>query len=173
MDVETIIHAPDIATLDRYCDRVASAVGRLAVKVFGMQHDAGIALAYHLGRALQLTNILRDIDEDAQLKRVYLPREVLTESGISPTLSATAIAAHPKLPSACAPLVAQARNHFAQASAIMRRTPRATVRAPRIMAAAYRHILAKLIQRGWAAPRAPVKVARIAVAAIVLRYAFL
>ena len=60
-----------------YCDRVASAVGRLCVRVFGMEEKAGIALAYHLGRALQLTNILRDIDEDAAIGRLYLPREAL------------------------------------------------------------------------------------------------
>ena len=64
MSVEDI-RAPDLATLDLYCDRVASAVGRLSVRVFGMDEEAGVALAHHLGRALQLTNILRDLDEDA------------------------------------------------------------------------------------------------------------
>ena len=65
MDVVSTIRAPDLATLDLYCDRVASAVGRLSVRVFQMEKQAGLALAYHLGRALQLTNILRDLDEDA------------------------------------------------------------------------------------------------------------
>ena len=65
MDVPQDIRAPDLATLDLYCDRVASAVGRLSVRVFGLAEDDGILLAHHLGRALQLTNILRDIDEDA------------------------------------------------------------------------------------------------------------
>ena len=65
MDVPQDIRAPDLATLDLYCDRVASAVGRLSVRVFGLPEDDGILLAHHLGRALQLTNILRDIDEDA------------------------------------------------------------------------------------------------------------
>ena len=68
------IRAPDWATLDLYCDRVASAVGRLSVRVFGMGEQDGIALAHHLGRALQLTNILRDIDEDAEIGRLYLPQ---------------------------------------------------------------------------------------------------
>ena len=65
MDLEQDIQAPDLATLDLYCDRVASAVGRLSVRVFGMEWVAGERLAHHLGRALQLTNILRDLDEDA------------------------------------------------------------------------------------------------------------
>ena len=71
MDVPQDIRAPDMATLDLYCDRVASAVGRLSVRVFGLPEDDGILLAHHLGRALQLTNILRDIDEDAGLGRLY------------------------------------------------------------------------------------------------------
>jgi len=75
MDVPQDIRAPDLATLDLYCDRVASAVGRLSVRVFGLPQEDGILLAHHLGRALQLTNILRDIDEDAALGRLYLPRE--------------------------------------------------------------------------------------------------
>src|SRR3981189_774050 len=61
MDVPQDIPAPDLATLDLYCDRVASAVGRLSVRVFGLARDDGILLAHHLGRALQLTKILRDI----------------------------------------------------------------------------------------------------------------
>ena len=85
MDVIADIRAPDRATLDLYCDRVACAVGRLSVRVFGMEHDAGIALAHHLGRALQLTNILRDLDEDASLGRLYLPREALQAAGITST----------------------------------------------------------------------------------------
>src|ERR1700744_4710846 len=63
MDVVADIRAPDRATLDLYCDRVACAVGRLSVRVFGMERKAGLALAHHLGRALQLTNILRDLDQ--------------------------------------------------------------------------------------------------------------
>ena len=74
MDVKTTIRAPDFATLDLYCDRVASAVGRLSVRVFGLDKELGLALAHHLGRALQLTNILRDLDEDAGIGRLYLPR---------------------------------------------------------------------------------------------------
>ena len=74
MDVPQDIRAPDMATLDLYCDRVASAVGRLSVRVFGLPEEDGIELAHHLGRALQLTNILRDIDEDAAIGRAYLPR---------------------------------------------------------------------------------------------------
>src|SRR5262249_8535092 len=79
------MRAPHLDTLDLYCDRVASAVGRLCVKVFGLDPQTGRDLAHHLGRALQLTNILRDLDEDAAMGRLYLPREALLEAGISST----------------------------------------------------------------------------------------
>ena len=140
MDVTQDIRAPDTATLDLYCDRVASAVGRLSVRVFDLPHDDGIALAHHLGRALQLTNILRDIDEDAALGRLYLPREGLLEAGIAST-EPLQVAADPNLPKVCAPIVAQAETHFATADEVMARHPRRLVRAPRIMSKYYHAIL--------------------------------
>jgi presqualene diphosphate synthase len=161
-----------MATLDLYCDRVASAVGRLSVRVFGLPTDDGILLAHHLGRALQLTNILRDIDEDAGLGRLYLPSEELRKVGITSTDPAV-VATDPHLPEVCAPLVDRARGHFAKAAEIMARHPRRLVRAPRIMSKYYRGILQLLIARGFAAPRAAVRVGKIARLAIVLRYAFI
>ena len=172
MDVPQEIRAPDMATLDLYCDRVASAVGRLSVRVFGLPTDDGILLAHHLGRALQLTNILRDIDEDAGLGRLYLPREELQKCGITST-DPHQVAQHPNLPEVCAPLVDRARGHFAKADEIMARHPRRLVRAPRIMSKYYRAILQLLIARGFAAPRAAVRVGKIARLAIVLRYALI
>src|SRR3989440_5802529 len=118
MDVVADIRAPDWNRLDQYCDRVASAVGRLCVRVFGMEEKAGIALAHHLGRALQLTNILRDIDEDAAIGRLYLPREGLQAANIL-TSDPKAVAAHPDLTKACEPVIARAREHFAEADRIM------------------------------------------------------
>jgi len=64
-DAESIIVAPTWTELDLYCDRVASAVGRLAVRAFGDATPPADEVAYHLGRALQLTNLLRDLAEDA------------------------------------------------------------------------------------------------------------
>jgi presqualene diphosphate synthase len=171
MDVPQDIRAPDLATLDLYCDRVASAVGRLSVRVFGLPSDDGILLAHHLGRALQLTNILRDIDEDAALGRLYLPREGLLEAGIAGN-DPVQVAADPRLPKVCAPLVARAREHFEKSDEIMARQPRRVVRAPKIMSKYYGAVLRRLIARGFAAPRATVRVSKITRLAIVLRYAF-
>jgi presqualene diphosphate synthase len=172
MDVPQDIRAPDLATLDLYCDRVASAVGRLSVRVFGLAEDDGILLAYHLGRALQLTNILRDIDEDAAIGRLYLPREALLHAGITSTDPAR-VTSDSALPKVCTPLVARARTHFDKADEIMRRNPRRRVRAPRIMSRYYRAILELLVARGFAAPRAPVRLNKMARILILLRYAFI
>ena len=172
MDVPQDIRAPDIATLDLYCDRVASAVGRLSVRVFGLPHDDGILLAHHLGRALQLTNILRDIDEDAAIGRLYLPREGLLHAGIT-SYDPRKVISDRALPKVCAPLVERARMHFAQADEVMARNSRRVVRAPRIMSKYYRAVLELLVARGFAAPRAAVRVSKITRLAIVLRYAFI
>ncbi|GAB3415898.1 presqualene diphosphate synthase HpnD [Massilia agilis] len=158
--------APDAATLDLYCDRVASAVGRLSVKVFGMPRADGIALAHHLGRALQLTNILRDIDEDAALGRVYLPGEALRGAGVAPG-SAACIVDDPALPDACARVVPQVQAHFRHAEAILRHS---RCRTAHMMSAAYQAVLARLLARGWEPPRAPVKVPRVQKIGILLRH---
>jgi phytoene synthase len=171
MDVVADIRAPDMATLELYCDRVACAVGRLSVRVFGMERDSGLALAHHLGRALQLTNILRDLDEDAAMDRLYLPREALRAAGIANDDPA-AVLADPRLGAACAAIVAMAEIDFAKARAIMAESPRRAVRAPRIMGDAYRLILDQLITRGFAPPRPPVRLPRLKILLIVLRNLF-
>jgi len=172
MDVPQDMRAPDLATLDLYCDRVASAVGRLSVRVFGLGEADGILLAYHLGRALQLTNILRDLDEDAAIGRLYLPREALVEAGIMST-DPVKVISDPAVAKACALLVVRARTHFENADEVMRRNPRRVVRAPRIMSKYYRAILERLVARGFAPPRPPVRLNKIARIAIVLRHAFI
>jgi phytoene synthase len=168
MDVVADIRAPDRSLLDIYCDRVACAVGRLSVRVFGMEREAGLALAHHLGRALQLTNILRDLDEDASLGRLYLPHEALEAEGITATEPQTVLAS-PALGKVCAVLVDLAKEAFQNADAIMAKAPRRAVRAPRIMGAAYRSILDRLVARGFASPRQPVRLPKPLLILIVLR----
>lgn len=172
MDVLADIQAPDEATLDLYCDRVASAVGRLSVKVFGMPDKDGIDLAHHLGRALQLTNILRDLDEDAAINRLYVSRECLLHAGIT-KFDPARVMVDPALPRACAPLLRRAEAHFVKADEIMARHSRRVVRAPRVMSKYYHAILEKLVARGFAAPREPVKLSKAAKVAILLRYAII
>jgi phytoene synthase len=152
MDAERDIRAPELATLDLYCDRVASAVGRLSIKVFGMDEEPGFRLAHHLGRALQLTNILRDVDEDAGLGRLYLPREFLQQASLEALDPADAIAS-PRIDPVCRGVADIAHRHYREADAIMRARPRGDLRPPRLMGAAYSFILREMEKAGWAPPR--------------------
>lgn len=169
MDAAADGEVSDWTRLDLYCDRVACAPGRLSVKVFGLGGGSGRDLAAHLGRALQLTNILRDIDEDAAIGRVYLPAEAL-EGAAMTDFSRCAILRDRRLTAACRTIAARAARHFDEAGRIMDAAPRRTVRAPRLMAAAYRPMLAQLVARGWDFPRAAVSKNKLALAGAVLRY---
>ena len=122
MDAREDIRAPDLATLDLYCSRVASAVGHLSVHVFGDASPAAHRVANSLGRALQLTNILRDLAEDAERGRLYLPREILDRHGIRGS-EPTVVLRHPALPAACRELAAKAERHFAEAELAMSAMP--------------------------------------------------
>jgi presqualene diphosphate synthase len=168
-DVRQTVQAPTFVELDLYCDRVASAVGRLSTRVFGLPLEDGIALSEHLGRALQLTNILRDVDEDASIGRLYLPREFLDDAGITSSDPATVLA-HPALAQVCERLVSLARWRFAEADKIMSKQPRRLVRTPRVMGEAYKSILSGLVRRGWAAPRAKVKISKPRLVLTILRH---
>ena len=149
MDAETVIVAPDLATLDLYCDRVAAAVGRLSVRAFGDGSAQADAVAYSLGRALQMTNILRDIAEDAARGRLYLPAEWLTEAGV-PHDPALALAS-PHLPAVCGRMHAEARRRFRLAHAAMEACDERAMRPARLMGATYAAILDRLARRGWTA----------------------
>jgi phytoene synthase len=170
MDAAEDICAPDEATLDLYCDRVASAAGRLSVRIFGMDEEPGRELSHHLGRALQLTNILRDIDEDAGINRSYLPRELLAREGIAAS-NPREIAADPSLPRVCATLAERAKAYFARADAIMDAAPRAQVKAPRIMSGVYRVLLDQTLDRGFDLPRTKITKPKARLMWIVARYA--
>jgi len=142
------IRAPSLAELDLYCDRVASAVGRLSVRAFGVATEAADRVAHALGRALQLTNILRDLAEDGARGRLYLPSELLQAEGISASDPA-AVLKHPALPRVCAALAEMAERHFAEARAAMRECPRRPMRPAAAMGAVYQAILERLRRRGW------------------------
>jgi len=168
MDAETAIVAPDLATLDLYCDRVAGAVGRLSVRAFGDASPAADEVAQALGRALQLTNILRDLREDAERGRLYLPREFLDAAGV-PHEPAAALA-HPGLPAVCVRMAARAHAQFAAAAAAMARCDRRAMRPARLMGATYAAILARLERRGWHDLDRPAKLPKWHKLWIALRY---
>ena len=151
MDAAEDICAPDLATLDRYCARVAAAVGHLSVHVFGDPGQDAHAVADSLGRALQLTNILRDLDEDAQRGRLYLPSELLDRHGIR-IAEPLSVLRHPALPAVCRDLAAIAERHFAEADRAMARCSRRAMRPAAVMSAFYHAILDALLRAGWREP---------------------
>jgi phytoene synthase len=169
MDVAEDICAPGFEILDLYCDRVASAVGRLSIKVFGMDEDPGFALAFHLGRALQLTNILRDLDEDAAINRLYLPREALTEAGVQ-TIEPRLAVSTPLIDKACRIVAARAHEHYSAAEAILARPPKGRIAAPRLMAAVYSRILGKMERAGWAPPRTRARIGKAELLMLISRH---
>ena len=132
MDAETTIVAPDLATLDLYCDRVASAVGHLSVRAFGATEPEADVVAHHLGRALQLTNILRDIAEDAERGRLYLPRELLEQHDI-PYADPMAVLTHPRLKKVCRDVASLALDHYTKARNAMNRCAKGPMRPAAIM----------------------------------------
>jgi presqualene diphosphate synthase len=169
MDVAEDIVAPGLATLDLYCDRVASAVGRLSIKVFGMDEGPGFELARHLGRALQLTNILRDIDEDAVVGRLYLPREYLEELNCCRSLDPLAIVALPEIDAVCRRVAALAHHHYDEAQRILAARPKGRIKTPRLMGAVYSEILRASEAQGFAPPRHRVSLPKGKLLSLVLR----
>jgi presqualene diphosphate synthase len=169
MDVAGDIVAPKLKELDLYCDRVASAVGRLSIKVFGMDETPGFALAHYLGRALQLTNILRDLDEDADINRLYLPREYLEEAGIAGPDPRTALD-DPAVDEVCRRLANLARAHYEGARRVMAGRPKGDLRAPRLMGAVYAEILKRMQAQGWTPPRRRVRLPKAQLVFLALRH---
>ena len=168
MDVAEEIRAPTWVKLDLYCDRVASAVGRLSVKVFGMEEAPGIVLAHHLGRALQLTNILRDLDEDAAIGRLYLPSETLFDAGVF-THEPLAAVADPLVDGACRDVADRAHEHYREATLILAGKPKGRLLAPRLMEAVYSETLRRTERVGWVPPRQRVKIGKGRIAWLALR----
>lgn len=169
MDAEADIRAPDLATLDLYCGRVAGAVGHLSVHAFGDPSAAAHEVADALGRALQLTNILRDLDEDAQRGRLYLPRELLDRHGIRDH-EPVAVLRHPALPAACRDLAAIAERHFADAEAAMARCSRRAMRPAALMGAFYHAMLRALVDGNWRDTAARISLSKPRKLWLVLRY---
>ena len=168
-DAETLVVAPSHAALDLYCDQVAAAVGRLSVRAFGDDSANADLVAFHLGRALQLTNILRDLQEDAGRGRLYLPREYLLAEGVP--LHAAPAMASPALGRVCARLALDARAHFDAAFAAMALCQKRAMRPARAMAASYALVLRALEQRGWERPTEAVRVAKWRKLGLALRFA--
>ncbi len=148
MDAATLICAPNAETLDLYCDRVASAVGRISVRIFGDSSPKAMEVSHHLGRAFQLTNILRDLSEDATRGRLYLPEELLAKHGVVSRVP-NEVLRDPNLAAVCRELAAWARLHFTASDLAMRECIPSAMRPAKIMRAYYGAIFDKLVAHDW------------------------
>ncbi len=143
MDLGTPIRAPQRPTFDLYCDRVACAVGRLCVNIFGQPGERGRILANAQGRALQITNILRDVHEDAERDRLYLPLELLESRGIFLTRPKEVLA-HPNFVSAWRTLASEAAGWYQKSDQAIANCDPKAMKPARIMLAVYRANLERM-----------------------------
>jgi len=148
MDAAGSVRIADMDMLRHYCDLVACAVGRISAQIFGLPQDLGRALAAALGEALQLTNILRDLDEDARVDRLYIPQDLLGAHRVV-ALEPLTILADPAISDICEDIAQLAQNRFDEAEIILARCARRSARPAIIMMETYRRILVRLRRRGW------------------------
>lgn len=170
MDARDQVRIPDMETLTLYCDRVACAVGRLSNRIFGIDEDTGDRVANALGQALQLTNILRDVNEDAQRNRLYLPQDLLQTHGIASTNDARSILAYPSLQSVCLELANTAQRRFDESSNILKTCDKVQMRPAIMMMEAYRRIFQRLQNQRWDDFDHPVTLSKLEKLWVVLRY---
>ena len=152
MDLTTRRYAT-FADLRVYCERVASAVGLASIEIFGYDDPRTRDYAVELGLALQLTNILRDVAQDARRDRIYLPLEDLQRYGVSEAEMLAAVADQgaprsPGLRSLLAFEAERARSHYAAAARALPDRDRHAMRAAEIMGAVYRAVLEEWARRG-------------------------
>jgi phytoene synthase len=153
--------------LRRYCYRVASTVGLIVVRVLGADRPRALAYAEEMGIAVQLTNVLRDVGEDARGGRVYLAREDLARFGVEPAdLSRAQRSDAVRLLLAC--YAERARIFYERAERALAPEDRRVLRPAEAMGRIYRHLLETVHREGFPALEAPRRLSkprRIAIAA--------
>ncbi|MBI1207006.1 MAG: presqualene diphosphate synthase HpnD [Azospirillum sp.] len=147
MDARELMRAPEPEVLEGYCRRVAGTIGLLSLPVFGAQGSAAQEFGLALADALQLTNILRDVEEDAERDRLYLPADLLVRHGIDPKASPKSVLAHPARPRVCADLAELARARYTAADSALARCDRRPLLPALLMMGIYETVLEHMICR--------------------------
>jgi 15-cis-phytoene synthase len=138
---------PDFAGLERYCYHVAGVVGLLAAGIFGYANPQTLRYAETLGTAFQLTNIIRDVGEDAHKNRIYLPQDELARFGVSAAdiLDARQTEGFGRL---MAFQIDRAKDYYERALALLPAEDRKPQRPGLVMAAIYRTLLDEIRRDG-------------------------
>ena len=149
IDAAPQVRIADRAALAAYARRVAGAVGVLSCRIFGAPGEEAKAFAIYLGETLQLTNILRDVDEDAAIDRLYLPLDRIAAAGIATDASTRDIVADPRVVGICEALAAETEERYRLLPGMLPGQYRKELRSARIMQQGYGLIFEKLLARGW------------------------
>ena len=147
MDLELARYV-DFAALEVYCDRVAGVVGAMAAEIFGYEDPATRGYARDLGIAFQLTNIIRDVGEDARRGRIYLPHDELARFGVAPS-DVLRASTTPAFADLMRFQVDRAREWYQRALAKLPARDRHAQRAGLAMAAIYRTLLDEIARDGY------------------------
>jgi len=138
---------PDFKSLQLYCYRVASVVGQLSAEIFGYQDRKTLKYAHDLGMAFQLTNIIRDVGEDARRNRIYLPLDEMAQFGVS---EADILNSNETEAFSClmAYQIERAQHYYVQAFAELPKVDRKSQRPGLVMAAIYQTLLNEIRNDG-------------------------
>ena len=139
----------DFEALRLYCHRAAGVVGQLSASIFGYSNPSTLEYAESLGIAFQLTNIIRDVGEDARRGRVYLPMDELAAYGLAPE-DIVERRGGPRFAELMASQAARARAWYARAFANLAAEDRRSQRPGLVMAAIYRTLLDEIARDGYA-----------------------
>jgi phytoene synthase len=133
----------DFESLELYCYRVASAVGLLSIEIFGYQNPACREYAVFLGKALQLTNILRDVRVDAERGRIYLPTREMEQHAVTPE-EIFAGSYTPRFVALASAVASRAKYFYRQARQTLPAVDRRSMVAAELMGSVYWQLLIKL-----------------------------
>ncbi len=148
MDATRQVRMETIDQLYQYVRRVAVSVGILSMQIFGVPENPGPDFATELGTAFQLTNILRDIREDAERDRLYIPLTLLHKHCV-PNASLQHMLQHDNLADALCEMEYITRSHYDRSEELLHHLPRKRLRPALIMRSVYRATFDRMAARGW------------------------
>lgn len=149
MDIPHPLQAPSMDEFNKYCRGVAGVPGNLSLRIFGCEDQKVIEeLATTLGNALQITNILRDVKEDAQAQRLYIPEEFLNKAGIT-SRDPLSVVVDKNLAMAREELARIADADYVQAFEMIKRLDRKTAKPVKAIAYIYKRYFDQMQNRGW------------------------
>lgn len=168
MDLGTLRY-PDYESLELYCYRVASVVGLLSIEIFGYKIAACKDYAVHLGKALQLTNILRDVGNDAARGRIYLPASELQFHGVSEQEIFDGVYSD-RFHKLASSVATRARSHYQRARELLPAADRKSMISAELMGSVYWRLLTKLERGGFQVlGKTPTKLTKAQKIALILR----